>query len=504
MSGGPPSASGAALRVPVLERLFRAAERRAFSPALALATPVWVALVRSLLERQLAASEGGQGRGAFAWFAHVVVFYLALHLTLGAVLVALARVDWKRASALVGMGLVLGTLPPLIDVAIYGRGQFGYEYFPSLGALPWSLHFPPRVLPWGETVVLWATVALMTIATLRQTRSAWRTVATALATYGCVVLFLVLLPMAARRASGETGVAPSEWRNVALATTGLLSLTWSLGVGRRALARLPQLVLPPLLVVLGGAVHGGVTGAVVLVAIQFAFAGLAFTLANDWYDRHEDGAQGRAPGLDEDGARWVQVVALAVGLHLIAVRLDAGLCLVGFAVVSHAYHADPLRLKCVFPLSYKTEGFLGGLAFTAGLVAAPDMAPATHELWVALAVTVGTPVALVFKDWKDVDADAAAGVRTAFVVAEARGWPRRRTKAVATGLLALATGCTTAGVWWLARPSVEALLGLAALAAAGPAALSLITSPKRAVMAAMVATEVHLAVAAWVLLEARP
>ena len=73
-------------------------------------------------------------------------------------------------------------------------------------------------------------------------------------------------------------------------------------------------------------------------------------------------------------------------------------------------------------------------------------------------------------------------------IAEARGWPRQRTKAVATGLLALATGCATAGVWWLARPSVEALAGLVALAVAGPVALSVITSPRRAVMAAMVAT----------------
>ena len=40
--------TSAPIVIPVLERLFRAAERRPFSATLALATPVWVSLVRML------------------------------------------------------------------------------------------------------------------------------------------------------------------------------------------------------------------------------------------------------------------------------------------------------------------------------------------------------------------------------------------------------------------------------------------------------------------------
>ena len=74
------------MKVPGLERLFRAAERRRWTLALALATPGWIAVVRMLLERELSMSPSSSPRPPFPWFAHIFVFYLALSVCLTALL----------------------------------------------------------------------------------------------------------------------------------------------------------------------------------------------------------------------------------------------------------------------------------------------------------------------------------------------------------------------------------------------------------------------------------
>jgi 4-hydroxybenzoate polyprenyltransferase len=194
------------------------------------------------------------------------------------------------------------------------------------------------------------------------------------------------------------------------------------------------------------------------------------------------------------------VVPLVPVMHVLAFRIELGLALVGFAIVSYAYHADPLRLKCVFPLSYKTEGFLGGLSFFAGLTAVQPAFLSETQLWAAALVTVGTPVGLVFKDWKDADGDARANVRTAFVVLEARGWKRQSVAQLTAALLALALAVTT---WGVSRFIVLSALQWVVLLGLGLGAAGVLfagrRAPKLAVAGAMALSEAHLLAAAWML-----
>lgn len=494
------------MKVPGLERLFRAAERRRWTLALALATPGWIAVVRMLLERELSMSPSSSPRPPFPWFAHIFVFYLALSVCLTALLARVTRQDWKVASGPVSMGLTLGTVPPLIDVAVYGVGRFGYEYSPALRDFPWSLHLPPQVLPWGETTVLWLTIALMAIAGLRGEASVGvklgRAAVLAVGTWALVALFLVGLPAASVWLG--RGVSPSEWRNALFALVTFGFAVWGTGTAPRLLRRTPQVLLAPLIALLGAAVRGPLEASLALTLVHFGLLSAGFVLANDFYDRVEDEAAGRAAPLGEAEAQWLAVVPLVPVMHVLAFRVELGLSLLGFAIVSYAYHADPLRLKCVFPLSYKTEGFLGGLAFFAGLSAALPAFLSPTQLWVAALVTVGTPAALVFKDWKDVDGDAKANVHTAFVVLERRGWSRLAVARLSAGLLALSLGVVTVGVSRLGAVAAGALGGLVvvALAAVG-ALLALGKSPRLAVLVAMLLAEVHLGLAAWVLVSAR-
>jgi 4-hydroxybenzoate polyprenyltransferase len=228
---------------------------------------------------------------------------------------------------------------------------------------------------------------------------------------------------------------------------------------------------------------------------------LGFALSNDWYDRAEDAVQGRPPLVSHDSAVIVSALPLVSVATALATRVELGAALLAFAAVAHAYHADPLRTKCVFPLSYKTEGLLGGLAFLGGLAADPRRQPPPGLVGLAVVVGLGTALALVFKDYKDVDADRAAGVRTAFVVGEERGLSRRSVLRVSAALL---LGCLAAGALYVASAGGggAALAGLWLLAVAAPALLLTLRTPSRAVLAAILACEAFLALAAVALVRA--
>ncbi len=483
----------------LLERLFRAAERRRWTVSLALVTPAWVAVVRTLLERELAQGAGVPGRPPFPWFAHVFMFYLALHVCLTALLALAARRDWREAAGPVSMGLTLGTLPPLLDVLVSGPGHFTYEYTPGLAQVPWSLYAPARGLPWGECLVLWATVGLMGAAAVRY-RSGWaRGLALVGGTWALILLFLVGLPSASIELGRLSELAPSEWRNALFGTVTLAAAVLATGSTARLARRALHVALAPSLALLGAAARGRVDGAAALAAVHLALLSAGFAVANDWHDRAEDEAGGRAPAPTAEVAQLLTLVPLAAVAHVLAFRLELGLSLVGFAAVSHAYHADPLRLKCVFPLSYKTEGFLGGLAFFAGLAASPAGAVPLPLLQAVALVTLGTPLALVFKDWKDVEGDRAAGVRTAFVVLEGRGWSRDGVRRLAAGALAVALGVAAWGAVELAAPGPLVTAGLWALALLAPLLVALGRAPRRAVALTMALAEAQVLLAAWAL-----
>lgn len=465
----------------MLERLFRAADRRPWSLALALATPVWVALIRILLERALAMDAGR--RAPALWFTHFVVFYLTLSVVLTAVLVVLARLPWKQAMNQVGMGLTLGCVPPLLDTAVLGRGHFAYEY--KAWPVPWLLTGNAQTIPPGETTVLWLVIALMTYAVWRATKRAWRTVLAAGVVWLLVLLILSFVPQAIGPLNERTQLAPSDWRNALFGVVAMAAVVTALRQWPRLLTRLPQVALPVLFLLLGAAQRGVIDGPAVLGAVHVALLGIGFTLANDWYDRREDALSGRPTTLDEGAAQWLALVPLVFTAHVVTTRVELGLALLGFSIVSFAYHADPLRLKCVFPLSYKTEAFLGGLCFFAGLTAA-GTAPSDASLWLLLAVTLGTPAALVFKDYKDIDADAQAGVRSAFVVGEAKGASRVTLRRLSAFGLALSLALVA--LW-------SGQFALLALAAVAPAAVLLVPKPSHAVAGGIVAAEVLLAAA---------
>lgn len=493
----------------MLQRLFvrlaRAAERRAWTPLTPFASAAWVAAIRTLAERYTALAGRNEPRNPVHWFLHVFAFYVALHFCITALVARATPVDWRKASNLVAMGLLIGVVPPFVDVAIYGPGAFAYDYGSGFAGFPWLLSRPPFPLPPGETLVLWGSVAFVGAYGLLRASSALRRVVLVVGQYALIVLFLGGLGAAieaVRAALPE--LAPTQVRVPLLVFAGVAGAIAAGGAGGRLLARLPHALLAPLFVLLGASLHGGIADAAWWAAALFLLAGASFALANDWYDRREDALQGRPLTVDGDLARVLTLLPLLTAAFALSVRFEVGLALVAFAVVSHAYHADPMRLKCVFPLSYKTEGMLAGVAFVAGAGADQTREPASWMLLAALAVALGVPGALVFKDLKDVESDRSAGVRTLFVVAAERGWPAGRAFTLALALLVTCLGVLAAFVVARAGPGPGAVATVVLAAASPLMLLALRGAPAKAVLSAMVLAEGAIAAGAAALASGPP
>lgn len=479
-------------------RLITAAERRSFVAPYVFVMAAWVTALRMLGERYTVMAGEAIGRSPFSWLVHILAFYTALHLTVTATLSRAAGTPWKSTANVAGLGLLLGVVPPWIDVWIYGPGAFGYNYVTTL-ELPWLLYAPPRSLPIGETTVLWSSVLMVAgFAWLRAVSPA-RRLATPLAYYLLIFTLLSLLPLVARRASEADSAVPfTDWLVITFTAAAMVATWTAARVLRQAARRALHAAVPALLALAGAALVRPLDGAAWLAAALFALLGAGFAVSNDYYDRAADEAAGRRSAVDHD------VALLSFALPLLAIagcfpfRLELGLAAIAFVAVAYTYQADPLRTKCVFPLSYKTEALLAGAALLGGMTSSPGT---RLEAWHGAAVVItalGAAGALVFKDYKDVDADAAAGVRTAFVVGRQAGWPQRRILGISVALLALTSSAPTVFVALRgAAPVATAVTAVLALGA--PVCLVSIQPPRRAVYATLAMVVAFLAAAVWAL-----
>ncbi len=450
----------------LLARFIRAAESRPFAGHHIVLAAAWVAGVRYLEERALildAQAVGGSDSAA-ATFLIWTCFYLGLGLCVAALLTATAKVEFRPALQVAGFGLLLGVAPPLIDAAIYGRGGFTYWYQSDLSTA--ALLFSPQTgLPIGESLVVWGTVLLVGAYVFEKTRSWPRALLAGAGQYGFWLLFGVVAFRAAHALSGETlglEVKCGLFLGVGLAAYLVLRP----GLAREALARAPQLALGPAFAFLGAQLAGLDRASTLVATLAFFAACLVFALTNLHHDRREDEALGRTTTvLGDDVAFLVGWVGLAT-LALVPRHPGLAVALALFLLTAHAYEADPLRIKCVFPLSYKSEGLFAAFALVGGMLADSRHALSARDAWAALLVFGGVSVASPYKDAKDLAGDRAAGVRTLYVVLEGRGWTLEKTHRLARALLfscllVPVVGLLAAGEPW---PSVLPLFATATFA----------------------------------------
>lgn len=388
------------------------------------------------------------GRLLFATFTFLAVAQLA------------GGLPWRATLMRARHWLWLWLLPPVVGAAAGSGGNLLAPEWQHPGAWSWLISYPAQGVDSGETILWWALVAFTVYSVWSHTRSAGRAAGALVLGYAAAVAVAIVPAALAEQLRAALGW-PREHRLMLMAVLQVTAafaayLVLQPALRKGLLRRLPH-VLPFLLIVfLGSAVHGGeVSLATAVYALLLVFAGWIALGQNDFFDAAEDALQGRTPYLDLEDVRFLTTVAW-LGVAGLAAAHSAATFPAAMAVATYMLYNYPFyRGKRYFPTNLKIEGVWGFCAFAFGVVAAFEHAayggprwwythsPPLPEAFAGpLPVTTIAAMFLAFggfslvallKDYKDAQADLAAGVQTLYTVALKRGRPLARVHAYALG-----------------------------------------------------------------------
>lgn len=445
-----------------------------YRPMLPVAAIAVVALGRTLEEMALYPDLLGPETFVPKMVLHLAFYAFAFFLMAPVVALSMS-ISWERAAGAASVGVLAGLLPPLFDLLTGGHTVAVYRYFDTF---TWS--FLADNQPIGESITCWVVVLGGSLYVWGVTRSLVRGLL-ALALFWVGVQALVWGVWAAAEAlTARPDHADLLHETMYIGGCILLYVgaTWTRA--RPSLLRVNHALPWGLLAALGATLAGhSVTYALgigVLLATMFQIV----IVHNDYFDHAEDTLAGRPPRIQaSDVVMWslfAALLATTVGLRMPHLVLG----MAAFYVLWTLYHMPLTRLKKRVGLPYLTEGISAAIAVWMGALG-PGGDPLPTALWIVVGLAAaGGAVVSMLKDWKDVAADRAAGVRTVYVALEARGVAPRRTHGI-VALLALvallvppAVFAATAGV----DAYVNALVGLAFGSAA---VVVLVRSPTLAV-----------------------
>ena len=473
-------------------RISRTLASRPSDPRVGLLALAFVSVTRVLMEQAFHNPPSGPYFLSFlvwktwAFYALAFTLYLVVLRTLGGL-------DVRAAAHPVSVGLIFGLVPPLLELYFAPDGEAHFVYFPEL---TWTLfHEQQRV---GESIGIWAMIAVTGLYMWAATRSKWRGAACAVGAYAIVQLFSVyaIWGMAYNdRFERDAGSSFLHGSFIALAALLFVLLRWK--------ALWPSLrrmhhALPHCALVAGGNAWAGREFGDATLAVFVIFVTVFLLMVqNDWYDRREDERAGRILALDVFDVGWTHAFAIAGLVPLLVYRPMLALCALGLVLAGLLYHHPSTRLKTRFCLSYQCEGAGAAFAFAAGAVTVLGY-PERPLLWPLTLVFWGGALLSAVKDWKDVDSDRAAGIPT-FYVAFSRdeaGTLRVHRVLVACVAISMAIATGVVGTFGTFGAPVYAMM-LVACATIG--AVLWVPDRKHAVSAAMFGYALFLSAGAWAL-----
>jgi 4-hydroxybenzoate polyprenyltransferase len=376
-----------------------------------------------------------------------VIFYWYSFFTFGFILFLLVPQPWRKSINVILIGVFLGVLPPIIDLALSGLHAVRYSYF---WAFPtgWNfwIHHPEQSFPLGETIVLWLTILLTTAYVAHKTHSLWRSMVAAVLAYGVVVFNAGVLPATVRNFQEAMGWPVSHLLYLLLTgqvfVTILLYFAYqrrlTLGLLKRTHHSLPFVVM----VLIGAAFVDKVNVFTLWHAFLVWFLFQTALLQNDLHDAADDAVQGRLPYADAEDVHFFVICSAFLIATLLLVNSAVGMLLLMILVLSYLYSYPFYRGKRYFPSNLKIEGGWGLSAFLVGMLgalefglyqmprwrmpgdaafrAAPDV-PGWEVIIASLLVFGGHSILAILKDHKDVAADSQAGNQTVYTLAKRRG-----------------------------------------------------------------------------------
>ncbi len=429
-------------------------------------------------------------------FFHMFLFYSLLILLFALILNLTTGRPWRQTIGIAAVGLVLGILPPFLDLLLPGGEDRFYIYFPEF---TWLFVHDKQLI--GETVTVWFSILSSAVFVGWLTKSVTRFLAMFVLAYLATQFAAWGLPALLRPFSTQYGkIAWLDINNLAFMTVVFflyVGLNWkTMGP---TLTRFNHALPWGFLAAVGSRMSGEsflIAGA---KGYLFAFSFLMMTYANDYFDREQDSsAKGKSRPVSSEDI----VVILAFHVYLIywaqqfhQVGWHLHLFFMSLALV---YHIPQLRFKKLFCLGYKIEGLAAASAFMFGALL-PNRYP--DQEWLPLTVFLvlgGFSLGSMFKDYKDIDQDYASKVGTIYTRSLAK---RRNMKNVHRFVaLSLSIMLLVPAVWLLNRGMTGVGPWLLIVLAGLPTPLLLgMKKPKRAVESTLWALTAYLGLLMWIM-----
>lgn len=481
-----------------LSNLITLQEKRSFHGETVIFFALFVGTMRLLLEVFLV---GFQGVPLLRNELLYVSWYLMCFFVFGLPVRILAPPPWQKRINVMLVGLFLGFMPPVIDVAVSGWGEVvmgykGFEYayirdFPE-GWPPWMID-PKKRMPVGEGSVLWLAVFFTGAYTWQRTKSVARTLAGLAMAYLACMFVGAILPTGLSKLHGAVFPERSMAWAVVFGQIAFALLVYgvfyrpsvAMLIARRFVHALPLVGMA----VAGYAWIRPVDTQVLDAVLLISLSGVMTIVQNDHWDDLEEGKGG-----PERVARYdvvlIQFIWTMTVLSLYSLESVLALPMTVYGVASHLYNAPLYRGKRYFPANLKLEGLWGGAAFLMGLLAAamPALVAAAEQrsfasriqpwmksmplswgfgvetAFAAFLAFGGWSVLASLKDEKDVESDMRTGVQTVFTLAIRRGIDA---EAVSRAVRGLALVCLLIAAWaplWIGRSTSGHAAALTALA----------------------------------------
>jgi hypothetical protein len=360
-----------------------------------------------------------------------VLFYTCVYWLYGGLL----RLVTGRGIERTGNGILAGFALAWFPTAYEGWFPSPTGTFIFFTDLSWHLFSNSQAR--GETLALWLMILVTGYSVAISTRSAIRgLIALAGAWLSIQVLSVIVLWAMSVTSSANPGVRSDYVHGALLAMGGTAWVVQRAPWLRASISRLHH-ALPHIgLAMCGAAWVQRPLSSVMFPALVLGVSIGALLVQNDFFDRKDDAGSGRGSPPGSSEAIWATLFA---GLILWAsARPSPMISLCGLVLIAAGllYHYPGLRLKSRFCASYLCEGVGAAAAFAAGAVATHGAVSGYRLQEVVILAVLGGALLSMVKDYKDLDADRAAGMPTYYVVATASGLTVRQAHVrLAVGIL---------------------------------------------------------------------
>lgn len=361
----------------------------------------------------------------------MIYFYFCAGFFYTVLLHKVTGFDYRRVQNIAYLGVLLGMLPPVIDLIFNGFNtsvKYSYYFLYDFEFFPWFFFSRTMNLPAGESFTVWLTILLASFYTLYLTRNIFRLIVTFIFGYLFFITVMAFIPIVILRLlSGieitnsnmsyyvqiinySTLLQPYAYLILLVGLFFILYPRFVTHLSKRALHITPFILIN----LVGSAMHNIKGYEPVLTTLTLFFIFLMALIQNDYYDRINDKGQNNRIRVTKKELEFSYIISGLLILWLIMTAQAAALPVIVIFVLTILYHHPLFRVKRFFPGAIKIEGAWGGLSFLSGTLIQFNHNLAQQTVIAFVLIAGGWSVISSLKDLKDTRFDYRNGIMTVY------------------------------------------------------------------------------------------